>query len=142
MRTALAPDVSHAFEILGAAKSAFRDRQNLFPWDQRQQRFAGAGLERKTMDVAIGDADEFGACGQRLVKLGLGMDLDQRIERNRRGPFDKLGELFAEQTGRQDHRIRASQTGFEHLIGIDHDVLREDGNLDRVMNRGKIRKGA
>jgi hypothetical protein len=94
------------------------------------------------MDIAIGDADEFGVNGKRVVKFGLGVDLNQRIKCNGRGTLNKLGKLFAEQAGRQDYRIRAGQACFEHLIDIDHNVLRQNGNLDRVVNSGKIRIGA
>ena len=94
------------------------------------------------MDIAIGGTDEFGANGKRMVKLGLRVDLNQRIKRNGRGTFDNLGKLFTEQARRQDHRIRAGQACFEDLIDINNNVLREHGNLDCVMNGGKIGIGA
>ena len=83
----------------------------------------GEGLE-----IAVVDAHEAGAAGERRVELRFVVDLHQGIEPGLEGRVEELAQVLLAESGHdQEDRVGPGDPGLPDLIGVDQEVLAQGG---------------
>ena len=80
------------------------------------------------LQVAVVDAEKRRGQPERARQFGLVMHLDEAVHAERRGRGDEIGRERVIDA-RHDHQdaIRAHRAGLEHLVGVDQEILADNG---------------
>ena len=112
--------------------TAFGDNHTV-AGDLFRQRQGGVQAGLEGMQVAVVDADQLGVEIHRPLQLFLGMYFHQHIAASLLGGVVELVHLFIRQ-GRRDQQngVGPHGPGLEDLPGVDHEVLAQHRQIDRV----------
>src|SRR5574337_374973 len=119
-----------AIGVIGDA--ALRD-DDLAGRDMRLQPFTNVERDFKRAKIAIVDADETALERERPLTLAFVVGLDQDVEPEIvRGLVEGLGRLVVDRRHDDEDAVRAPGARLEHLIGIEHEILAQDGKRGRL----------
>ena len=77
--------------------------------------------------VAVVQADEPGAAGERALELARVVDLDERLQAQLEGALDEPGEPPGRmEDGEQQDEVRARRSQHRELDLLDHELLGQD----------------
>ena len=104
---------------------------------KRREAFCHPQVDGEGTQVAVVDADQRGARGDRSPELGFVVHLDQGVEADRRHSPSSSGQAaVVERRGDEQHGGGARRGGLPDLVGIDHEILAQhrqrDGRGDRL----------
>ena len=132
----------------GEPRHVLRREDATFTHENDPRRYAGGQPFRdgevrlEGAETAVVDSDEIGTDGQGPLELRLVVDLDQRVETE---PFGVLAQsreiLVGERRHDEQHRVGPSDPRLVELIGVDHEVLAQQRQLDGVALNDAVAKG-
>ena len=104
---------------------------------RHQVREAPRRVERNPhgVEVAVVDADDTRAGGERAEYLGLGVRLDHAPMPSSCAGRATVATLQVQQADDQEHRVSAGGARVDDLIRIDHEVLGDDRQRHRSRGR-------
>ena len=103
----------------------------------------GAEIHFKSFQVAVVDADEFGAEGEGAVELGFVVDFDEDGEAGPDGEIVEAAEAFVIEDGDdEEDGVGTPFDGFEDLAFVDDEVFAEEREGDGGADRAEVIEGA
>ncbi len=134
--------VAQAGDVVGSFDAALGD-DRAAGRDQGGQALGDREVGAQRAEVAVVDADQGGVAPQRAVELGFVVYLDEDFEAQRAGLGGELGQLSAgESGGDEKDAVRTCEAGFDDLVGIQDEVLAEDGQRNRGACGLQVGEGA
>jgi hypothetical protein len=101
----------------------------------------GVGVEMG--EVAVVDADDGGGEVEDAAGVGFVVDFDEAFEADAEGEGVEGGQLVVvEDADDEEHGVGAHGGGFVDLVGVEDEVLAEDGELDDVAGALEVLGGA
>jgi hypothetical protein len=96
-------------------------------------------VDLQGFEITVINANQRGIEFQRPLEFRRIVHLDQHVHAEfDRGGFELLRHRIVERRHDQEDAIGADRAGFEHLIGIEHEILAQDRQVDRGPSRREI----
>ncbi len=92
--------------------------------DLWREPLGGREIDLQRLEIAVVDADQPGLQAQRPLELGAIMHLDEYVHPQRPGEARQLPRPAVLERGHdQEHAVGAERAAFDHLIGLEDEVL-------------------
>ena len=122
--------LDHAPHVGGREEAALADHHRAGR-DARQQRQRRVDARLEGAEVAVVDADDPAAHGERRLQLGRGVALDERGEAKRPGRGGKVAQQRRLEDGDDEqHGVGAGSPRLPQLILVDGEVLAQQRHVD------------
>ena len=132
----------HAGQIGGGGKAAFGN-EDAIGRHLRGQNLRRPRIDGQRLEIAVIDANETALQPQGAAQLIPIVHLDKHIHAVGHGRDFQIASIgIAQRRHDQQHAISAQSARFGDLIRIDHEVLAQDRQVDRLPGRHEVGVGA